>query len=506
LVRAISAVPSLRWGWVIKRSQAKRNLTESLKLSCLPIPIYTALGLQHMVKKSDSDNDSSNPYAPPANSSESLISPVVVSAAPSRYEKAVLWLGATWFFFVLFGYYVLRPIREQISSTYGTVNLSKLFVATFVAMLVAIPTYSFLVGKFHRSRLVPSIYLLFMLNLIMFWAGMNYLPAESQIWVARAFFVWISVYGLFIVSFFWSVIGDMLSTGQGRRIFGYIAGGGTIGGLVGSQVAAQLVGKIGVANLLLIPVGLLSIALVVYWFLERLTARLNPDADLKASGKATGGNPFAGFTAVLKSRYLLAICCYGLLLATCGTTVYFQQSEIVSSAYEHLGEELAKEAKTQYFANINFAVSLATLLLQLVIVGLLMKYAGLGITLSVLPIAYVIGISCLAIWPSIEVLAVITVMGRAAEYGIANPGREVLFTSVNREERYKAKSFIDTIVRRGGDSAVGSIYQGLRETAGFAMTTLSWFVIPIAVAWAGLGLYIGKENKRVVGQTENDVQ
>jgi len=470
LVRAISAVPSLRWGWVIKRSQAKRNLTESLKLSCLPIPIYTALGLQHMVKKSDSDNDSSNPYAPPANSSESLISPVVVSAAPSRYEKAVLWLGATWFFFVLFGYYVLRPIREQISSTYGTVNLSKLFVATFVAMLVAIPTYSFLVGKFHRSRLVPSIYLLFMLNLIMFWAGMNYLPAESQIWVARAFFVWISVYGLFIVSFFWSVIGDMLSTGQGRRIFGYIAGGGTIGGLVGSQVAAQLVGKIGVANLLLIPVGLLSIALVVYWFLERLTARLNPDADLKAS------------------------------------TVYFQQSEIVSSAYEHLGEELAKEAKTQYFANINFAVSLATLLLQLVIVGLLMKYAGLGITLSVLPIAYVIGISCLAIWPSIEVLAVITVMGRAAEYGIANPGREVLFTSVNREERYKAKSFIDTIVRRGGDSAVGSIYQGLRETAGFAMTTLSWFVIPIAVAWAGLGLYIGKENKRVVGQTENDVQ
>lgn len=440
-----------------------------------------------------------NPYSPPA--------PGSVSSAPDAptsegqgggHEKAVLWFGAAWFFFILFGYYVLRPIREQISSTYGTENLSWLFAATFVVMLIAIPTYSLLVGKIHRSRLVPSIYVFFIVNLLMFWAGMQYCPLELQIWIARAFFIWISVYGLFIVSFFWSVIGDMLSTGQGRRIFGYIAGGGTLGGLVGSQVAGRLVGDIGVANLLLIPAALLSAALVVYWLLERSIARFSQNVDQEICGKATGGNPFAGFTAVFKSRYLLAICCYGLFLATCGTTVYFQQSEIVNSAYQHLDDEPAKEARTEYFANVNFAVSLVTLVMQFVIVGLLMKHAGLGITLTVLPIAYIIGIGCLALWPSIEVLAVITVMGRAAEYGIANPAREVLFTSVNREDRYKAKSFIDTIVRRGGDSAVGSIYQGLRETAGLAMTTLSWIVVPIALAWAVLGLYIGKENKRVV--------
>ena len=173
--------------------------------------------------------------------------PEDASGGGGGHERTVLWLGAAWFFFILFSYYVLRPIREQISSTYGIENLSWLFVATFVVMLVAIPTYSLLVGKYHRSRLVPSIYVFFIFNLILFWAGMKYCPPELQIWVARAFFIWISVFGLFIVSFFWSVIGDMLSTGQGRRIFGYIAGGGTLGGLVGSQVAVGLVEKIGVA-------------------------------------------------------------------------------------------------------------------------------------------------------------------------------------------------------------------------------------------------------------------
>jgi len=193
----------------------------------------------------------------------------------------------------------------------------------------------------------------------------------------------------------------MLSTGQGRRMFGYIAGGGTLGGLVGSQVAGRLVGEIGVANLLLIPAGLLLAALLVYLLLERSMSQFHQGEDLELSGKATGGNPFAGFTSVFKSGYLLAICGYGLFMATCGTTVYFQQSEIVSSAYDHLDAEPAKEAKTEYFANINFAVSLVTLLMQFVIVGLLMKHAGLGITLTVLPITFMIGIGCLAVWPSI---------------------------------------------------------------------------------------------------------
>lgn len=441
----------------------------------------------------------------------------------TRYERSILRHGATWFFLILFSYYVLRPIREQIGSTYGIENLSLLFWSTFVVMLVAIPLYSILVGKFNRKRLVPAIYAFFISCLVAFWFAMRGLPESFQIWVARAFFVWISVYGLFIVSFFWSVAGDMLSTDQGRRIFGIMAGGGTIGGLVGSQVAGRLVKIIGVANLLLIPAALLVIAMFVYISMERSFKKLSdPAAEISAGGKPTGGNPFAGFTAVFKSPYLFSICLFGVFLATCGTSVYFQQAEIVRATFKNveyddsliqnaasllpqdlaeaerkLQQEASKEASTEYFANVNFAVSIVTLVFQFLVVGQLMKRVGLGATLSVLPIAYVIGITALALSPTIAVLAIVSVIGRSAEYGICNPAREVLFTAVNREDRYKAKSFIDTVVRRGGDSSVGGVYKFARESLGMAMTTLSWVMIPIAIAWIGLSLFIGRENRKI---------
>ncbi|MFK7765693.1 MAG: NTP/NDP exchange transporter [Mariniblastus sp.] len=440
------------------------------------------------------------------------------------YERAVLRHGAIWFFLVLLGYYILRPIREQIGSTYGTANLSGLFWGTFIVMLIAIPCYSVLVGKFHRRKLVPVIYFVFIGCLISFWLAMNFLPEATQIWVARAFFVWISVYGLFIVSFFWSVAGDLFSSDQGRKIFGVMSGGGTIGGLVGSQIAGRLVSRIGVSNLLLIPAALLIISLFVYVSLERSFTRLaGPEQKKSKSGKPTGGNPFAGFTAVLKSRYLFGIFLFTVLFSICSTGVYFQQAEIVKAVFsdveideskirnvdslsdsefekekEKLQESAAKEARTEYFANINFTVSLVTLLFQFVIVGWLMRTVGLGWTLAMLPVAYVVGISALALSPTLSVLAVVSVIGRAAEYGICNPAREVLFTAVNREDRYKAKSFIDTVVRRGGDSAVGAAYKSARGTFGLAMTTVSWIMIPIAIVWIGLSFYIGRENTRVV--------
>ena len=448
------------------------------------------------------------------------------------YERSILRHGAVWFFLVMFGYYVLRPIREQIGSTYGIENLSWLFWATFAVMLIAIPLYSMLVGKFHRKKLVPSIYIFFITCLIGFWFAMQGLQESAQIWVARAFFVWISAYGLFVVSFFWSVVGDMFSTSQGRRIFGIMAGGGTIGSMIGSQVAGRLVGVIGVANLLFIPAALLLVAMFTYFSMERSFKSLGgTQTDEAATGKATGGNPFAGFTAVFKSTYLFSICLFGIFLATCGTAVYFQQAEIVNATFQNvpyddsaienpgmlspdqLAEEkeklqlaAAREARTEYFANVNFAVSIVTLIFQFLAVGWLMKRVGLGLTLGLLPVAYLIGITALAFSPTIAVLAVVSVIGRAAEYGICNPAREVLFTAVNREDRYKAKSFIDTVVRRGGDSAVGGVYKFARESVGLAMTTLSWVMIPIAVVWIGLSLFIGIENRKIVASNASKDQ
>ena len=448
----------------------------------------------------------------------------------SLYERAILYHGAIWFFLILLSYYTLRPIRGQISSTYGPATLSYLFVATFVVMLIAIPLYSLLVGKFHRKKLVPSIYAISIGCLLFFWLAMHKLPEQAQIYIAGALFVWISVFGLFVVSFFWSVVGDMLSTAQGRRVFGYIAGGGTLGGLVGSFLVSQLVGQIGIANLLAVPAGLLILALLVYVSMERSFSKLATDTAQIKSGKATGGNPFSGFTAIIKSRFLFAICLFGLLLATCSTTVYFQQAEIVKAAFakvefdeskienrtqlnekelaaarQQLQEKASQEASTRYFAKVDFAVSIVTLIIQFLLVGWIMKNWGLGISLAILPLAYVLGISALAIAPTIEVLIVVSVMGRSTEYGICNPAREVLFTAVDREDRYKAKSFIDTIVRRGGDSAVAGSYNFFRDGLGIAMTTLSWLMIPIALVWAGLAIFIGHENKTILAKKEKQV-
>ena len=455
------------------------------------------------------------------------------------YERSILRHGAVWFFLLLLGYYILRPIRDQIGAAYGIKNLSWLFAATFGVMLIAIPLYSALVGKFHRKKLVPSIYAFFVACLVVFWLGMKgptlfpslaeHLPESWQIWVARALFVWVSVYGLFIISFFWSVAGDMLSTAQGRRIFGIIAGGGTCGGMVGSQVAARLVGVVGVANLLLIPAVLLVVALLVYLSMEKSFGAFHTKNNKSVGGKPTGGNPFAGFTAVFKSRYLFSISLFGIFWATCSTPVYLQQSEIVKATYENatydamlidnagslsvqqvnseharLQKAASDEASTKYFANVDLAVSCVTLLFQFVIVGWMMKKVGLGVTLAVLPLAYVIGLAALALSPTIAVMAVVAVLGRSAEYGICNPAREVLFAAIDREDRYKAKSFIDTIVRRGGDSAVASMYKGARESLGMATTTLAWGMVPIAVAWIGLSLFIGSENRKTIASNEQD--
>ena len=332
------------------------------------------------------------------------------------HERITLRCSAAWFFLVLFGYYILRPIREQISTEYGIANLAWLFRATFITMLIVIPLYSLLVSKFHRRILVPSIYAFFCVSLVMFWAAMSFVPRTAMLgdtpaieWVARVLFIWISVYGLFIVSFFWSVVGDMLSPDQGRRLYGMIAGGGTAGGMIASVVATLMVDRLGQENLLLLPAGLLIVGLVVYYRLERAwDERPANEMDLASlpSGKATGGNPFAGFVAVFSSRYLFAICLYGVFLATCGTTIYFQQAEIVKAAFD------TPEAKTKYFAIVNFCVQVLTLVLQTAIVGRLMKRFGLGLTLAVLPLAYIFGITSLAIAPALGVLAVITVTGR----------------------------------------------------------------------------------------------
>jgi AAA family ATP:ADP antiporter len=432
---------------------------------------------------------------------------IETSKAHSKENVYKAFLGFCWFFLLLFSYYILRPIREQIGSLGGTENLSLLFWLALMAMLICIPVFSFLVSKLHRRLLVPVVYGAFIFLLVFFRLRMSTGEASTQVWLGRGFFVFVSVYGIFLVSFFWSVIGDMISRKQSGRLFGVIAAGGTLGGITGSQSARLFVENLGVENLLLLPAVALGLAVVVFLVLEAVHTRhtLSAKQGLRHTsqeGQGTGGNPFAGFRDVLQSPFLLQVAGFILLMGACSTAVYFAQAEIVK---EHFAGELtgavdggsAKAAATKYFATINLCVSFVTVFLQFIVFRFLYTSFGITLCLLVLPFMYVLGLLALGLSPSIEVLSVVAVLGRSCEYGIFNPSKESLFTSVTRSKRYKAKSFIDTVIRRSGDSVVGSIYRSLRGALMIPGYCIVLGTIPIAGVMAYLGYRVAKKSEQL---------
>jgi len=406
--------------------------------------------------------------------------------------------GFFWFFLLLFSYYLLRPIREQIASLGGTGNLSILFWLALLTMLLSVPLFSFLVSHFGRKVLVPLIYVFFASILILFSYQLSSLTGQSRIWLERSLFIFVSVYGLFLVSFFWSVMADMFNRSQSGRAFGVIASGGTVGGIVGSFFARTYVADIGVSGLLVVAACSLVLAIFVYFLLERAHAETSDPQRSQGAKKGTGGNPFAGFWEVLQSPFLLQIASFVLLLGACSTAFYFQQAEIVKNHFSTFiasGSDMQipiEAATTEYFANINLWVSFVTVILQFFVFRFFYQRFGVTTSLLVLPCMYVAGLFCLGMYPSIEVLSVFAVLGRACEYGIFNPSKESLFTVVRRSERYKAKNFIDTVVRRSGDSVVGSVYRGLRESLHLPGFAIAFGAVPIALLTCFLGYVLGR--------------
>jgi len=404
-------------------------------------------------------------------------------------ESAALAWGFGWFFCLLLAYYVLRPVRDTLGVEQGIDGLPWLFTATFVVMLLAVPLYSALVARMGRRRLVPIAYRFFALNLLIFWLALN-AGETTREYAANSFFVWVSVFNLFAVSIFWSFQADIFSSLQGKRLFGFLAAGGTLGAVCGSLIAAELAGLVGTANLLLIPVVLLEVALQCVRRLDVHAVELNADANLPASAasEGTGGGLFEGFSATFRSPYLLAIAAYILCNALLGTTVYFQQAEIVEVAITDEAE------RTAFFARVNLWVQCATVAIQVLITARLLKAIGVAAALCILPAVYVFGMGALGLAPTLAVLAIVDVVRRACTYAISSPSREVLFTSVSRSEKYKAKSFIDTAVFRGGDALASHAFNALRGlgASGVWMTAV---MVPIAGIWAWIGHRAGRMHK-----------
>ena len=403
-----------------------------------------------------------------------------------RPEEAPV-VGWCWLyiFSVLSSYYIMRPIRDQAGVAGGLNNLQWLFTGTLASMLVLNIPFAYLVKKLPRSRFIPITYRFFAANIVLFAILLHWSDAEQTIWVGRIFFIWASVFNLFVVSVFWQMNVDLFSPEQGKRLFAVIAAGATIGAIVGSSLTASLARYVSPIFLLLGAAILLEIAVFSVGRLSRLSPTLHRQPTAGTEETPIGGSVFAGITHAFRSPYLANVSLFLLLFAITSTFLYFQQLGIVSRSFSDRG------AQTAFFATVDLLVNVLTLVVQLFVTGRIVLLLGVALTLGALPALTIIGFGALALLPTIAAVAVFQVLRRAADYAIARPTREVLFTVVPREDRYKAKSFIDTVVYRTGDQ-VGAWSVALLRWVGLGTAGTALVAIPIAALWLLNALWLGR--------------
>jgi AAA family ATP:ADP antiporter len=412
-----------------------------------------------------------------------------VQINPSEIS-AFVW-SFIYFFSLLCGYYVIRPIRDEMGITGGVENLHWLFTGTFVVMLAAVPLFGWISSTFPRKQFVPYVYYFFVFNLFLFYFLLKL--DVGQVFIARAFFIWASVFNLFVVSVFWSFMTDIYSGEQAKRLFPVIAAGGTIGAIVGPFLAKNLSTSIGTSNLLLLSAGFLSIAAICIRKLGNWQEQYNTQNESSlplASNAAMGGGIFDGIKLVLRSRYLLAICLFMVFMTTLATFIYFQQAEIIRDSFS------SREERISVFAQIDLIVNSLTLILQLFVTGRMLKDLGVAWTLALVPLLLMFGFLALGLYPSLAVLIIVQVIFRAGKYAIIRPAREVLYVILSKEEKYKAKNFIDTVIYRGGDAVSAWAYAGL-TAVGLGLTAIALVAIPMAGIWALVALYLGKDHQRL---------
>ena len=397
-------------------------------------------------------------------------------------EAPVLGWAWLYIFSVLSSYYIMRPIRDQMGVAGGVNNLQWLFTGTLVGMLLLNVPYAYLVKTLPRTRFITITYRFFAANILLFAIALHFADAEQTIWIGRAFFIWISIFNLFVVSVFWALIVDTFNSEQGKRLFGFIAAGATIGAITGSTITATFARHVPTPLLLVGAIILIEAAVFSVRHLSRLSEALNARPH-ELPGSPVGGNVFAGITHPFRSAYLANVSLFILLFAITATFLYFQQASLVRDNFHDRG------AQTAFFAQIDLAVNVITLVVQLFFTGRIVGILGVGLTLAILPALTLLGFGALAVLPAVSTLVVFQVLRRSSDYAIARPTREVLYTVVPREDRYKAKNFI--VVYRGGDQ-VGAWAYALIAMTGFGSVLMATIAIGLAAVWLVNGLWLGR--------------
>ncbi len=405
-----------------------------------------------------------------------------VNAQPRELGGAVAAFMCA--FFMFSAYSILRPIRETMGLTSGVETLPALFWGTFAGMLLVQPVYGWLTSHFRRSAFLPWVYLFFVLNILGFYAWFN-LQADHT-WIARAYFIWLSVFVLFVVAVFWSLMADVFTREQAGRLFGFIAAGLSLGGLNGPFLGKQLAEPLGTINLLLVSAALLTVSLgfmllVLRWHRahgENTAAGADRDEKL-------GGTALAAFRQVMQSPYLALVALFVFLLTWVSTFLYLEQQAMVATTFTD------RDSRTAFFSTIDFWVQAGSLVMQLFLFGRLFRWFGFRALIVSIPVLMTAGYATLAMFPTFAVLVGVMMVRRVGEYSITRPSRDALYTVVSREEKYKAKSLIDTFIYRGGDATAASVHAFIKATFGLGVSGIAWCGVAITAVWAAVAWTLG---------------
>lgn len=412
---------------------------------------------------------------------------------------ALLWATA-YGFFILLSYYILRAVRDEISSA-DRGNLQTLWTAVFLVMLGAVPLYSWISSRFSRAVFVPLANRFFIACLLTFFLALEVLPAGARPWIDRAFYVWTSVFALFVVTVFWGFVNDCFSNAQGRRLYAFIAVGSSLGGIVGSSVTASIAELIPRFDLLVLACLPLEAAA---WCVRPMGRWLSGralqgdggnlgdggDESIARANEPLSGNAWSGIREVFGSPYLLGIAAFIALMTFASTILYFEQAYLVGQAIADRG------ARTAFYARLDLAVNVLTIVFQVYLTARIIRVIGVGLSLALVPAIVFLGFATLGTMPLLAVLVAVQVAYRAGRYGITRPAREVLFTVLGREQKYKSKAFVDTAVYRGGDLASGWIFAGLKAL-GMTLGAIALLAAPAAALWALLGFRLGRRQDQL---------
>lgn len=416
-------------------------------------------------------------------------------------EKDAPQAGAAFLFFfcILASYYIVQPLRDEVGLLIGEEYLPRLLISSLVVMVVVNPVFAYLLNRVGRVRLVKSVYRFFEMNIVLFFVLFKYLEGSGQMVAhgqaeqvqgvafvsACVFFLWTGVFNLFAVSVFWALMSDIYTGAQSKGVFGLLGAGGTLGQMAGSALVGFLTRNIEnfhVSNLLLLSAVLLEVAV---WAMLWIT-RDYQEPPRKPGEKKP--HAFSGVTDILKSPYLLAICLYLFLYSFTSSFIWLQKQNLVNASLSDRGGRIG------FFSNVNLAVSVMTLFIQLFLTGKFLTLIGLSAGLCLVPVVGLVGFAALARWPSLHTIALLEIVRKTANYAISRPSREVLFTAVSRREKYLSKNFIDTVVYRGGDAVASASFEILFRGAGIVATSLS--AVGISVAYLGVALGLGQAHAR----------